>query len=79
MNVEFDRDKILEQFCYGMSQGDKLANLGIHKIKNLYQAGMHIEAMRVTILRIISQFPEDFQTDLMEAFEAQQNEGGNKP
>ena len=74
MEVEFNRQKLLELFCYGMVQGDKLS-----KSENSYKIGQHTEAMRITILRILKQFPDDFENDVLDAVQGQMNEGGDKP
>lgn len=74
MDVEFNRDKLLQLFCYGMVQGDKLA-----RSNNPHKIGQHTEAMRITVLKILKQFPDDFEQNVLDAVASQINEGGDKP
>lgn len=42
------RDALLDELCYGLSQGIKLA-----ESESPYKIGQHTEAMRLSILRVI--------------------------
>lgn len=57
-------DKVIGLLCYGMSQGVKLA-----ETENPYKIGQHTEAMRLTMLSLVRELPEDKQTQLIDAFE----------
>lgn len=74
VELSIDRGRLIELMCYGLGQGDKLANA-----TDPYKQGQHVEAIRRTYLKIVKQFPDDFVDELMEAFQNQQNEGGDKP
>ncbi len=83
IDLSTTRKKYLDRLCYGLSQGIKLADAtDPHKI------GQHTEALRLSILWIIRQHPEDFQQDLVDAMNDANlsinldpgfGEGGNKP
>ena len=62
LELSTSRERYLAKLCYGVGQGAKLAETEIP-----YKVGQHTEAMRLTILWLIRQHPEDFQADLIAA------------
>mgnify|MGYP000283031770 FL=1 len=62
LELSTSREKWLGKLCYGLSQGAKLA-----ETDNPYKIGQHTAAMRHTILWMVKQHPEDFQSDLVQA------------
>ncbi len=78
LDLSTTREKYLAKLCYGIGQGANLA-----ETENPYKIGQHTEAMRLTILWMVRQHPEQFQADLVAALaeagvevDLSSNEGG---